>query len=136
MAGELDVQLTAVDKANTKGLAPGDRFERFRSLVLAVVAVGTTTTAAAALVQIEKRSFPVGDGKSKPLTLTLSWSTHQLPKLVQWKMAGAGVHVLGIEPANCYVEGRAAERELGTLESLEPGESRKYELALEVQASI
>ena len=85
---------------------------------------------------IHNPNFPVGGGNSKPLTLTLNWSTRQLPKLVQWKMAGAGVHVLGIEPANCYVEGRAVEREQGTLEFLEPGESRKYELALEVQATI
>ena len=50
----------------------------------------------------------------------------------EWKMAGAGTHVLGIEPANCYVEGRAAERARGTLVTLEPGESRTYELSLEV----
>jgi hypothetical protein len=40
--------------------------------------------------------------------------------------------VLGIEPANCYVEGRAAERARGTLAVLEPGESRTYELVIEV----
>ena len=39
---------------------------------------------------------------------------------------------MGIEPANCHVEGRAAERERGTLQFLEPGEARTYELALEV----
>jgi hypothetical protein len=47
-------------------------------------------------------------------------------------MSGAGVHVLGIEPANCYVEGRADERARGTLVMLEPGETREYELAFEV----
>jgi hypothetical protein len=55
-----------------------------------------------------------------------------LPRLIQWKMPGAGAHVLGIEPANCHVEGRAAERERGTLVMLAPGETRRHELSLEV----
>jgi hypothetical protein len=62
----------------------------------------------------------------------LSWQQSQLPKLVQWKMPGAGVHVLGIEPTNCYVEGRAVERERGTLEMLAPGEKRLFELDLTI----
>jgi hypothetical protein len=80
--------------------------------------------------------FPTagGDG-TMPLTVKLSWSTEQLPKLVQWKMPGAGLHVLGIEPANCYVEGRAAERASGSLQFLEPGESHQYDLALDISAS-
>ena len=49
--------------------------------------------------------------------------------------SGAGLHVLGIEPANCYVEGRAAERARGSLQYLEPGESRRYDLALDVSAA-
>ena len=84
---------------------------------------------------IHNPSFPsAGQEQSSPLTATLRWSTGQLPKLVQWKMPGAGVHVLGIEPANCYVEGRAAERESGSLQMLEPGESRSYDLALDIAA--
>lgn len=85
---------------------------------------------------IHNPGFPMAGGKTGPLAVSLTWSTDQLPKLVQWKMAGAGVHVLGIEPANCYVEGRAVERERGTLEFLEPGESRKYELVLDVQMTL
>jgi hypothetical protein len=78
-------------------------------------------------------SFPTaGPQGSMQLTVNLHWSTAQLPRLVQWKMPGAGLHVLGIEPANCYVEGRAVERARGTLQMLEPGEARHYDLALEV----
>ncbi len=80
---------------------------------------------------IHNPQFPTMSGPV-PLSVRLSWSTRQLPKLVQWKMPGAGVHVLGIEPANCYVEGRAVERARGTLLMLEPGETREYELAFEV----
>lgn len=81
--------------------------------------------------EIHNPQFPLPGGAS-PVTVSLSWSTVQLPRLVQWQMAGAGTHVLGVEPANCYVEGRAVERARGTLQMLEPGEARTYELALEI----
>ncbi|MEJ2750492.1 MAG: aldose 1-epimerase family protein, partial [Anaerolineae bacterium] len=81
---------------------------------------------------IRNPQFPL-PGVPKPVSVHLSWSPQQLPRLVQWKMAGAGEHVLGIEPANCHVEGRAVERQRGTLVMLEPGEMRQYELALEVE---
>ncbi len=85
-------------------------------------------------VEIRNPSFPLGDGRiTGELAVRLAWSTRNLPRLVQWKMPGAGVHVLGIEPANCHVEGRAVERARGTLEMLEPGEVRTYELSLEVR---
>lgn len=83
--------------------------------------------------EVRNPKFPIAGGVSTiPLIVRLGWSVEQLPKLVQWKMPGAGVHVLGIEPANCYVEGRSAEREKGTLDTLQPGESRTYELSIEV----
>ncbi len=81
---------------------------------------------------IENPKFPLSDGGDCDLSVRLSWATENLPRLVQWKMPGAGVHVLGIEPANCYVGGRAKERERGTLVSLEPGQSLNYELKLEI----
>jgi len=86
-------------------------------------------------VSIKNPNFPTAiAGKTIPLSVRLSWRTSQLPRLVQWKMPGAGVHVLGIEPANCYVEGRAVERQRGSLVHLEPGESREYSLRFEVLA--
>jgi galactose mutarotase-like enzyme len=81
---------------------------------------------------IHNPKFPIA-GQERPLSVHLSWQQSQLPKLVQWKMPGAGVHVLGIEPANCYVEGRAVERERGTLEMLAPGETRLFELEFSVE---
>ncbi|MBI3963166.1 MAG: DUF4432 family protein [Deinococcus sp.] len=49
-------------------------------------------------------------------------------------MMGQGDDVLGLEPANCYVEGRAKERERGTLQFLEPGEHRDFRLRMRVEA--
>ena len=86
-----------------------------------------------ATVDIHNPRFPVPGGEARPLTLRLTWATQTLPRFVQWKMPGAGTHVLGIEPANCWVRGRAAERAAGTLETLQPGESRVYQLRVEVR---
>jgi hypothetical protein len=81
---------------------------------------------------IRNPHFPLPGGP-RPVSIHLSWSPKQLPRLVQWKMAGTGEHVLGIEPANCHVEGRATERDRGTLQILAPGESRTYELELKAK---
>lgn len=65
--------------------------------------------------------------------VSLKWKTETLPMMVQWKMPGAGEHVLGLEPSNCRVAGRAAERERGSLQRLAPGERRVFELDLSVE---
>jgi galactose mutarotase-like enzyme len=82
-------------------------------------------------VEIVNPQFPVHLG-STPLKVSINWSADTLPKLVQWKMPGAGTHVLGIEPSNCWVGGRQEERERGTLVYLEPGETVKYEISLNI----
>jgi hypothetical protein len=82
-----------------------------------------------AAVTLRHPHFPLID---KPLTVRLAWTTSSLPLLVQWKMPGEGSHVLGIEPANCHVEGRAAERARGTLVMLAPGQIMEYLLTLTI----
>jgi hypothetical protein len=84
-------------------------------------------------VTIRNPRFPLAGGQvRRPVAVSLRWSTANLPRLAQWKMPGIGVYVLGIEPANCHVEGRAAERKRGTLHSLEPGEALTYDVELDV----
>jgi hypothetical protein len=82
-------------------------------------------------VEIVNPQFPVHLG-SASVRLSLNWSADTLPKLVQWKMPGAGTHVLGIEPSNCWVGGRRGEREQAALVYLESGESVKYEIRLNI----
>ncbi|HLO32093.1 MAG TPA: aldose 1-epimerase family protein [Anaerolineales bacterium] len=82
-----------------------------------------------ATVTVRNPHFPLTD---RPLLVRLTWKVNGLPLLVQWKMPGAGMHVLGLEPANCHVEGRAAERERGTLVRLAPGQTVEYDLELSV----
>ena len=60
----------------------------------------------------------------------------QLPRFIEWKMNGEGTYVVGMEPANCLVEGRDKERELGTLQFLQPGERREYRIEIGVLTSM
>ncbi len=83
-------------------------------------------------VTISNGEFPVG-GMRRDVKVRLSWSADTLPNLVQWKNPGAGTHVMGIEPANCLVGGRKAEREAGTLRFLEPGQSVTHFLEITIE---
>jgi hypothetical protein len=91
-------------------------------------AIGSDGTAEASIVQPE---FPTGSG-SKSVKVSLGWSADTLPLLVQWRMPGAGEHVLGLEPSNCRVEGREEERKRGGPIVLAPGGSVSYRLELNV----
>lgn len=62
----------------------------------------------------------------------VKYNKNELPKFTQWKMNGTREYVVGLEPANCWVEGRAKERERGTLQFLDPGEMREYHLEIGV----
>ena len=95
-----------------------------------------TDSAGWAHASIHNPHFPRGFGAGhQAVTATLSWDTSTLPQLVQWRMPGAGAHVLGIEPTNCNVRGRAASRADGSLYSLAPGESRDFTLRLDIDVA-
>jgi hypothetical protein len=64
--------------------------------------------------------------------LTVSWDPRALPRMWQWRMLGPGMYLTGLEPANCGLAGRAAERKAGTLEMLEPGRSRRSGISIRV----
>ncbi len=81
----------------------------------------------AGMVEVEVRNPRLGLG------LRLRYDSANLPYLMEWKMMGEGMYVLGVEPVNCGVmEGRAAARAAGALPMLEPGESREYRLSVEI----
>ena len=62
--------------------------------------------------------------------LFVRFRMRELPRFVQWKMMGEGTYVLGLEPANCWTQGRVKERERGTLQFLDPGERREFFLQI------
>jgi hypothetical protein len=78
-------------------------------------------------VQIEVANRAIGLG------LRWRYDRATLPHLFEWKMMGEGAYVLGIEPANSSgIGGRADARQKGDLPVLEPGESRRYVIDVEV----
>lgn len=58
------------------------------------------------------------------LDFDLEWDTSSMPRLHHWVRRTPGWYVVALEPANCSVLGRAADRRAGRLPSLEPGASR------------
>lgn len=60
----------------------------------------------------------------------IRYNKSELPFFTEWKMNGQGIYVVGMEPGNCHPEGRVREREMGSLQMIEPGEVRKYSLEL------
>jgi hypothetical protein len=59
------------------------------------------------------------------LAVEVGWDRSSLPRLHQWLHTAEGAYVLGVEPANCSVLGRAADRSAGRLPMLGPGEERR-----------
>ena len=68
------------------------------------------------------------------LALTIRYRKDQLPYLWQWRNFKERAYVMGIEPGNADMRGRAYNRERGTLPILEVGERREYDL--EVEAAL
>jgi hypothetical protein len=62
--------------------------------------------------------------------ILLTWRQAELPRFHQWLHRGRGMYALGLEPANCSVLGRAADRAEGTLPVLEPGQRRATEIRI------
>ncbi|WP_247237370.1 aldose 1-epimerase family protein [Telluribacter sp. SYSU D00476] len=68
------------------------------------------------------------------LALAIRFRKEQLPWLTNWQHWGRGEYVTGLEPGTHPPIGQAQAREEGTLIQLAPGESRTYDLVLEVHS--
>ena len=66
------------------------------------------------------------------LAVTLRFQKEQLPWLTNWQHWGEREYVTGLEPGTNKVAGQKKAREEGTLIMLQPGETRRYELEVEV----
>ncbi len=83
---------------------------------------------------IEHRIAPDGDGmarvtlRSGAMRIELAYDAAALPRFTQWRQYGAGDYVLGLEPGNVGVRGRAWERANGSLPMLAPGETRTFRM--------
>lgn len=68
-----------------------------------------------------------GDG----LGVAVTFDPTELPRLWRWRMQSPGMYLTGLEPANCTVRGRAADRAAGDLAWLAPGEKRRFHVTIE-----
>jgi hypothetical protein len=73
------------------------------------------------------------DSPPTGLRFALRWEAAGLPRFHQWVHPAPGLGVLGLEPANCSVLGRAADRAAGRLPVLAPGEERITRLEVHVR---
>lgn len=62
------------------------------------------------------------------LGVYIKYDPRVLPILVQWKMLGEGLYVMGIEPSNSLGIGFERQQSLGVLRNLEPAEQIDYYL--------
>lgn len=80
--------------------------------------------------------FPDGNGIASiyqpklNIKLSIQFDAKELEGFTQWKMMGVRDYVLGLEPGNCYPDGRKAMREIGMLKFLQPGESKTYRVKI------
>ena len=115
------------DATAQSGLAEWDRFQPPTPGYQEQVFIHQPVAAENGLTTVELRNPQLGLG------LRWKYKTAELPYLIEWKMMGEGAYVVGIEPANCKgLGGRAATREAGQLPILAPGESRSYNISVEV----
>ena len=80
-------------------------------------------------IQIRNDGFFGQTGKS---ALRLSFRKRELPFLVQWRQAGIGDYVMGLEPANCYPLGQNEFSKTGLLRRIEPGQVVETVVRVEV----
>lgn len=74
----------------------------------------------------------VRDDATRDFGVVLEYRAATLPRFIQWKMPGVTHYALGLEPANCRVEGRSAERKAGTLQMLAPNASQEFAFEIRV----
>lgn len=64
--------------------------------------------------------------------LMISFDKDVLDHFTQWKLMGYRDYVLGLEPSNCALSGRAAQRKSGELKFLKPGEKQTFVVKVEL----
>jgi hypothetical protein len=64
--------------------------------------------------------------------LDIRFNKKQLFNFTQWKQMGEGEYVMGLEPCNCQIEGRTHPHVAETPDILEPGETRDFDVIVEL----
>ena len=64
------------------------------------------------------------------LGLYVRFDKRQLSRFTEWKQLSTAEYVVGLEPGNCWPVGRIEQRKRGSLELLQPGEKRTFEVEI------
>ena len=131
----LDVQVNRTDGLDERGQAVAERARQVQGPVdgyqeEVVVHDVVPDEDGWVTARMVNPAFQRGHG----LALSVRYRKNELPYLWQWRNFKERAYVMGIEPGNADMRGRAYNRERGTLPILEPGERREY--TLEVEATI
>lgn len=81
----------------------------------------------------ERKDFAVATLRNQDIALEFAWNTRQMPYLTQWKNTRQRIYVCGIEPGNCIPEGQHAASKSGRLVMLNPSETHRFNLCIEVK---
>ncbi len=68
--------------------------------------------------------------------LAIRFDPKVLDSFVQWKAMGVRDYVMGLEPANCHVDGRDRMRAEGKLKFIQPGETKTFQVDLEMLETL
>ena len=79
-----------------------------------------------------KQSFAMIHNEALGFAAIVHYDEKDLPLLCEWKCMRAGEYALGLEPTTCGVLSRKETREKGMLRTIEPGESRAFDVTIEL----
>jgi len=99
-------------------------------------ATGTVEAVFERLLDDRPRQRAVLSSRHAGLELTVSWRRAELPRFHQWIRRDGTWYVLGLEPSNCSVLGRAHDRAAGQLPLLGPGERRTTRIRIDVRTAV
>ena len=64
------------------------------------------------------------------IKMTIAYDTRTLPRLAQWKAFDTGAYVIGLEPTNTWLKGRAEEIADGTAQKINSGETLRFRVRI------
>ena len=80
----------------------------------------------------EGEAFAMLHNEQLGMAAIVRFDKEVLPFMCEWKCMRAGEYALGLEPTTSGVVNRSEARELGNLTYLEPGQSREYNVSIEL----
>ena len=79
-----------------------------------------------------KEAFAMLHNEKLGVAAIVRFDAKVLPLMCQWKCMRAGEYALGLEPTTSGVVNRSEARALGNLTYLDAGESREYNVSIEL----